>query len=434
MDYKIKYLKYKIKYSKLLKEQHGGSKENAKQIADWVHSINIFDKELSKLSLDQISEFMFNIYISENIGGTQVINLDKKKIIIKLLESLKNKFLVKKYYHNIINKDIKTSELTNDIIGKKYENKTVQCTNLPPTPTPTIQKFINYPHSGMHTNKNKYFVNKLPNLLGLPEITTYNYVLLYVTDMETNQTYYYFVFVQYTNNFEYAIKHSNLRVFLPKEWEDNININHGLIASGELEINTLTKKIIFDFNSSSIIIMMYISPIVNVYKPNYIMDSFITDYIDPSINKNTQKKLIEQLFALIYIFVSNHTVSYSIKKIIELDPSYSEFTIDIHPDYKSKDKLLIVAKNDPELIYTYGLYNDPYPHKLGGLHNYLNNRCYTDDELIKFNNESANQFQDFDDNNIDTMNCIYQNNIVKIHTGNDNKDFDFSKKCKSLLN
>ena len=419
IDYKIKYLKYKIKYNKILKEQYGGSKQIAKEISDFVHSTNIFNDELVKLSSSIPLEFMFNIYISGEI---------ERKNIKQLLESLKIKFPFKKFYHNIIRKNIETTEMINDIIEKKYSNNVEQCTAS--TGSNLVQKSINYPHSGMFTNKNKYFINKLPNIAELPDSSTYNYVLLFVTDMNTNQTYYYFVFVKYTTYFEYSIKHSNLRVFLPDEWLNNVNIDYGLIASGELKIDTIQKKIIFDFNSSSMIIKMFISPEEAAYKPNYIKTNFITDYIDFTISLVNQ----EQLLAITYIFISNHMVTYSIKKIIELEPTYSEYTVEIHSDYKDRTKLLIAAGNRPDLIYTRGVYYDPYPYKLGGLHNYGNKECYTLQELIEFNTASAREYQDLDDNNIEKINCIKnQNGSVPVRTSDIKKNNDFIKKCNKLM-
>lgn len=430
MDYKFKYLKYKIKYNKLLKKQYGGNKEIAAQISDYVNSIKIFDNELRNLSENKELEFMFRIFINIHMQTEQYmqIELEKKKlIIINLLTSLKNKLPSKRFYHNIIRKNFESDKIINNIIDKTYTSRS-NCRIW------GEQKFINYPYSGMHTTKQKYFINKLPEITKLAEITTYNYVLLFVTDMETNQTYYYFVFVQYTSSFEYSIKHSNLRVFLPEEWLNNVNIDHGLIASGELQINTATKKIIFDFNSSSMIIKMYTSPETDVYKANYIKNDFITDYINFTINPENSNELNEQLLALTYIFVSNHMVINSIKKIIELETTYSEYTVEIHSDYKDTAKLLVAARNLKELVYTNGIYNDPHPNKLGGLHTYAANRCYDDAEIKEFNNASASEYQDLDDNNIDKINCITSGSTINIDTGNDKKNTDFIEKCKILNN
>ena len=52
MNYKTKYLKYKLKYNKLLKEQNGGNKAIAKRLADGVNNASPYSN-IFKLTLEK---------------------------------------------------------------------------------------------------------------------------------------------------------------------------------------------------------------------------------------------------------------------------------------------------------------------------------------------------------------------------------------------
>jgi len=419
MDWKTKYFKYKLKYNKLLKEQHGGNKALAKKIADYAtdsgSSKNIFDEiMLNPLSSNPI----LNIVINSN--------LDKEKIIEKLFKNISNLMYKFRYAHNVIRKH---NHLINDFETKNYKtNASSTCTN----PDGTIKqlKYTNSPKSGIDTVKDSLFVNSLPNFSTLKDVSTYNYVLSFVTDLNTNQTYYYLIFVEYTSFTEYSIKHSNLRVFLPDEWSYNENIDHGFIATGELKIAKTERKIIYDFNSSSNIIEMLEG------KKSYncvIYDKFVKTFITPDI----KNQLIpdEQLFSLTYLFIINDLLRRTIDGVINENTSYSTFKPEIHPDYLNRTKLLTVAGGNEKSIYTRGLLIDPYPHKLGGLHEYNNTRCYTDDELRNFNTNTIRMYDDLDDSNINfsKLNCIRKEGepvLVDTQNSENNEIFKESANCQ----
>jgi len=426
MDWKTKYFKYKLKYNKLLKEQHGGNKSQAKNIADYATGLivkkNIFDEILLQpLSSDPI----LNIVINSNP--------DKEKIIEKLFTNISSLMYKFRFTHNVIRKDIylisnfNTKNYTTDA-SKTYQPATNTCTN----PDGIIQqiRYNNLPKSGINAVKDSLFVNTLPEFSTLKDVSTYNYVLSFVTDLNTNQTYYYLIFVEYTSFTEYSIKHSNLRVFLPDEWSYNDNIDHGFIATGELKIAKTEGKIIYDFNSSSNIIEM----LEGKSSANCVIyDRFVKTFIKSDI----KNQLIpdEQLFSLTYLFIINNLVKRTIDCIINENPAYSTFKAEIHSDYLNRSKLLTVAGGNEKIIYTRGLLIDPYPHKLGGLHDYANNRCYTNEELEKFNTNTIKQYDDLDDNNIDfsKLNCIREaGNDVQVNSLNPENDkiFKESINCK----
>ncbi len=418
MDYKTKYLKYKVKYNKLLKEQHGGNKNKAKEIATYVNATNPMGRD--SVTTNPMVKVLFDV----NTGGP--ISIEESKAIIECLFGIinikSNRF---KYLHNIIRKEI---NFINEFSSKTYSFDS-SCT------TGSI-KFINFPESGLDAISDKLMVNTLPTLSQLPDKSTYNYVLKYVTDLTNNQTYYYFIFAQYTTSLEYGIKHSNLRVFLPDEWSHHDSIDYGLIASGELEISKSTKQITFDFNSSSNIIQMLESisypaqsQTYKKFDETYLNDIRMEQLLKRTTTYVTNKK---QLFSLVYLILLEHMVSKTLDKLISLDSSYDGFSTKIHSDYTNKNLLLDVAKNSELNVYYYGLFVDPYPKKLGGLHNYANKRCYTDDEIKKFNTNTINKYDDLDDTNISNeLNCIKRNGIVIVNSGDLNKDNDFkaNKNC-----
>lgn len=395
MDWKTKYLKYKIKYNKLIKEQHGGNKQTAKQLAEYVSQVssksNLFE-EIMKMPLN--SDPILNIVINSNA--------EKESCIQKLFFKISQLMPKLKYTHNIIRKD---NYLISSFENKTYSSATNAdhhiniCSNA--VGAPSTVKYHNSSKSGIDTIRDQLFINNLPDFTTLSPISTYNYVLMFVTDLITNQTYYYFVFVEYTSFIEYSIKHSNLRVFLPEEWSYHDNIDHGFIATGELKIVKGEQKIIYDFNSSSNIIEMLEG---RSHTNSIIFKKFVDKYISPDIKCAHVPD--QQLFSLTYLFIINDLVNRTIKGILTGD--YQTFKVEIHPDYLNKAKLLQVAKGNENEIYTRGLLKDPHPLTLGGLHNYSNRRCYTDDEMRRFNTNTIKNYDDLDDSNIDfsKLNCI----------------------------
>ncbi len=392
MDWKTKYLKYKVKYNKLLKEQHGGSKLKAQEIADAVtkkgSTENLFD-EVLQYPLD--SDPILNMVINGNSN--------KEKIIEKLFRKISSEMFKYKYAHNIIRKhyyllrDFETKNYSPD--PSKPSSKI--CYNQ--SGTEVKLHYNNLPQSGLDAIRDKLFINTLPEFSTLKEESTYNYVLIFVTDLSNNQTYYYFVFAEYTAFIEYAIKHSNLRVFFPDEWSYHDNIDHGFIASGEFKISKSKQKITYDFNSSSNIIGM-LDPMGSIYK-NF-TDTFITPDIKSPLIPN------EQLFSLTYLYIINDLVKRTIRSIIFKEAEYITFRVQIHSDYTNRPKLISVGKSDEKNIYSYGLLFDPYPANLGGLHDYTNYRCYTDAEIENFNTNTIVKYNDLNDTNInlDKLNCI----------------------------
>ncbi len=417
MDYKTKYLKYKVKYNKLLKEQHGGNKNKAKEIAAYVNATNPIERK--NVNTNPIVKVLFDA----NTGGP--VSIEESKAIIDCLFAIINgNSNTYKYLHNIIRKEI---NFIDDFSSKTYSFDS-SCT------TGSI-KFKNFPDSGLDAINDKLMVNILPTLSQLPDESTYNYVLKYVTDLTNNQTYYYFIFAQYSTSLEYGIKHSNLRVFLPEEWSHYDSIDYGLIASGELKVSKATKQITFDFNSSSNIITMLEgknyppqSQTYKKFKETYLNNKDMEDLLKQTKTYVTNKG---QLFSLVYLILLEHMVSKTLDKLISMDSSYNGFSTKLHSDYTNKNLLLDVAKNVESNIYYYGLFLDPYPKTLGGLHNYANKRCYTDDEIEKFNTNTISKYDDLDDTNISTeLNCIKKNGIAIVNSGDSNKDKDF----KALTN
>jgi hypothetical protein len=165
MDWKTKYLKYKLKYNKLLKEQQGGFlKDRAKAIADTVNDSN---NNIFKLALTNgLSDPILNMVINSNSSNEKNIS-ELFQIIIK--SNIK-------YYHTIIKKDI---GLINNFTTKTYSSKKNH--ELGKCKTETGQEkiliFTNQAQSGLDALNNKILVNELPNLSNKPNVTTWNYVL-----------------------------------------------------------------------------------------------------------------------------------------------------------------------------------------------------------------------------------------------------------------
>ncbi len=414
MDWKTKYLKYKVKYNKLLKEQHGGNKLKAQEIADYVTqkgSPNLFEQVMQyPLNSDPILHMVINN------------DIKKEKVVKELFTKIASQMSKYKYTHNIIRKNY---YLLSDFTSKTYTSKSGApnfCT-IPGTGYKEEIHYVNLPQSGLDAIRDKLFINRLPEFSTLKDESTYNYALIFVTDLTTNQTYYYFVLAEYTSFIEYAVKHSNLRVFFPDEWSYHDNIDHGFIATGELKISKTDKKIIYDFNSSSNIIKM-LDPMDNIYK--IFRNTFLTksSFVVPD----------EQLFSLTYLFIINDLVKRTINIICLKEPDYSTFTLEIHSDYVDRPKLIKVGKDSESNIFTYGLYYDPHPGRLGGLHNYKNDRCYTDEEIQNFNTNTISKYDDLDDKNINfyKLNCIKRKGMpVDVNSPNEenNEIFAQSKNC-----
>jgi len=388
-NYNEKYLKYKMKYTKLKNQQKGGSKDFAKELANY-SNMDIFNINSLKLKANESAEFMLDTYIK--------LYPKAKEMLLPILDDMSLNLKTNKYLHNYFIKNIDNfyNRIYKDINGNN------SCT----TSSGMIKhfKFINFPESGMLTIKKDLLVNTLPDL---PTPQTYNYVLIFVTDMNTNQSYYYLILQKYPNNFEYISKHSNLRIFLPDEWKDNEDIDTGLIASGELSFNNETKHIIFDFNSSSMIIDMFDtqSKIIKNFKLKYL------DKLMPS-----SKTLMglgyggsitagdKQIVGLLYFFI-NYSIMYNVlSKIKERHPTASDYTIKTHAHYYNHDKITNADKNN-NLKYMFNLGFVTDPHSIvgivGGIHDYSNKTCQTTDEIKRINKNTLDNYtiEDLDDNN-----------------------------------
>lgn len=412
MDYKTKYLKYKIKYNKLLKEQHGGEKNIAKNIAEFINNQDLINQ------IVQTEEIFNNLQNDAILNMVINFRLTYKIIFQKLFQNIAEKSNKYLYLHNIVRKEFNMID--------QLETKTYNEPNVCSLTDGTLQtlKYKNYPFSGLDTIKKKLLINSLPKYDTLNPITTYNYILLFVTDLSTNTTHYYLVLAEFKTKIEYSIKHSNLRVFLPDEWSNHENIDYGLIASGELKIDKPEKEIIYDFNSSSNIIQLLENKSANnciIYK------NFCNNFIDSYLSAKKVFIPTEQLFSTIYLYIINHLVNKTITYLISLDSKYVNFKAQIFNDYIDRSKLLSI-NSDERLIFTLGLLADQFPKKLGGLHDYTNIRCYTNDELKEFNNNTVEKYNDLDDTNIDMskLNCIkIQGQPVKIDSGDSIKDNNF---------
>ncbi len=414
LKYKTKYLKYKLKYNQL-KSQSGGSLEYARELSEYVNSENIFERNHLKLATNIEPEIMINRYIDGfnfDANKKQAARYVLYQILLKMSESFK----LNKYLHLFFVKDV------NKLFSKTY-NGNDSC--LVGHERRNI-KFINFPESGLLTMKDDLLINKLPKL---PTDQTYNYCLMFVTDLNTNQTYYYMVLVKYANYFEYANKHSNIRLYLPDEWKDREDIDMGLVVSGEIKFDAAAKIIEFDFNSSSMIIQMF-------SKSTFIIDDFKLKYLS-TINDDYRKllrfdatvdlnKSDKQLFSLMYFFVSYCIVYKTLTKLKNDNPSAGEYQIRTHPSYNYPTRLTNSS-------YTIGFYED-HNNTLGGLHNYGNTNCQSNTEVQCLNMKTMNNYQvkDFSDSN-KPINCINIQNVPLLYPNLDpDKSAAFIEYCNKL--
>ncbi len=415
LKYKTKYLKYKLKYNQL-KSQLGGSSEYAKSLSEYVNSENIFEVNHLKLVNNLNPEIMLDRYINGfNFDANK--KQGAKYVIDQILFKMSESFKLNKYLHIFFVRDL------NNLYSKVYQEDSScmeghQRKNI---------KFFNFPESGLLTIKDDLIINKFPIL---PTNQTYNYGLMFVTDLNTNETYYYMVLVKFPNKFEYIAKHSNIRLYLPDEWKDREDIDMGLVASGEIKFDAGRRIIEFDFNSSSMIVEMFTRStfIIDNFKLKYL--STIDDVYRTMLHFGTTPDLNrtdKQLFSLIYFFV-NYCIIYKILTKLKNDnPSAAGYGIEIHPSYHYPAGL-------GNSSYTVGFYSD-HVNTLGGVHDYNNRNCQSNSEVQCLNMKTMNNYQvkDFSDSN-KAINCINIQDVPLLYPNLDPaKSLAFEKYCKKLL-